>query len=142
MTGMQNLDDAALDRIIEQITRNVLVMIEESSSAPSHPGPALSPRNFLERLQPVVHAGADRIGTTLGAAPTDGQLGHMIDHTLLKPDATQDQIAQLCFEARKYSFASVCVNPATSACAPSCSREARWWSAPSSVSRWAPRPPK
>jgi len=111
MTGMQNLDDAALDRIIEQITRNVLVMIEESSSAPSHPGPALSPRNFLERLQPVVHAGADRIGTTLGAAPTDGQLGHMIDHTLLKPDATQDQIAQLCFEARKYSFASVCVNP-------------------------------
>ncbi|MCL4511765.1 MAG: deoxyribose-phosphate aldolase [Bacteroidetes bacterium] len=36
----------------------------------------------------------------------------MIDHTLLKPDATQDQVAQLCFEARKYGFASVCVNPA------------------------------
>jgi deoxyribose-phosphate aldolase len=36
----------------------------------------------------------------------------MIDHTLLKPDATQDQIAQLCYEARKYEFASVCVNPA------------------------------
>ncbi|MEZ0396036.1 MAG: deoxyribose-phosphate aldolase [Anaerolineales bacterium] len=36
----------------------------------------------------------------------------MIDHTLLKPDATQEQIAQLCFEARKYGFASVCVNPA------------------------------
>ncbi|MBI3160045.1 MAG: deoxyribose-phosphate aldolase [Chloroflexi bacterium] len=36
----------------------------------------------------------------------------MIDHTLLKPDATADQIAQLCFEARKYGFASVCVNPA------------------------------
>jgi deoxyribose-phosphate aldolase len=35
----------------------------------------------------------------------------MIDHTLLKPDATADQIAQLCFEARKYNFASVCVNP-------------------------------
>ncbi|MEN6572200.1 MAG: deoxyribose-phosphate aldolase [Anaerolineaceae bacterium] len=35
----------------------------------------------------------------------------MIDHTLLKPDATQDKIAQLCFEARKYHFASVCVNP-------------------------------
>jgi deoxyribose-phosphate aldolase len=30
---------------------------------------------------------------------------------LLKPDATPDQIAQLCFEARKYDFASVCVNP-------------------------------
>ncbi|MCX6056066.1 MAG: deoxyribose-phosphate aldolase [Chloroflexi bacterium] len=35
----------------------------------------------------------------------------MIDHTLLKPDATSDKIAQLCFEARKYHFASVCVNP-------------------------------
>ncbi len=38
-------------------------------------------------------------------------LPHMIDHTLLKPDATQDQIAQLCYEARKHTFASVCVNP-------------------------------
>jgi deoxyribose-phosphate aldolase len=36
----------------------------------------------------------------------------MIDHTLLKPDATQDQIAQLCYEAKKFQFASVCVNPA------------------------------
>jgi deoxyribose-phosphate aldolase len=36
----------------------------------------------------------------------------MIDHTLLKPDATQDKIVQLCIEARKYNFASVCVNPA------------------------------
>ncbi|MBI4770754.1 MAG: deoxyribose-phosphate aldolase [Chloroflexi bacterium] len=33
-----------------------------------------------------------------------------IDHTLLKPDATPDQIAQLCYEARKFGFASVCVN--------------------------------
>jgi deoxyribose-phosphate aldolase len=38
-------------------------------------------------------------------------LAKTIDHTLLKPDATQDQIAQLCYEARKYGFASVCVNP-------------------------------
>jgi deoxyribose-phosphate aldolase len=34
-----------------------------------------------------------------------------IDHTLLKADASQDQVAQLCYEARKYSFAAVCVNP-------------------------------
>ncbi len=38
-------------------------------------------------------------------------LAAMIDHTLLKPDATQDQVAQLCQEARRYNFASVCVNP-------------------------------
>ncbi|MBR5537949.1 MAG: deoxyribose-phosphate aldolase [Clostridia bacterium] len=34
-----------------------------------------------------------------------------IDHTLLKPDATGEQIDKLCAEAREYGFASVCVNP-------------------------------
>ncbi|MBU9722510.1 MULTISPECIES: deoxyribose-phosphate aldolase [Bacillaceae] len=38
-------------------------------------------------------------------------LGKMIDHTLLKPDATKDQIVTLCNEAKEYKFASVCVNP-------------------------------
>lgn len=35
----------------------------------------------------------------------------MIDHTLLKPDATNEQIKTLCQEAKEYHFASVCVNP-------------------------------
>lgn len=35
----------------------------------------------------------------------------MIDHTLLKPDATRAQIEQLCKEGRKYNFVTVCVNP-------------------------------
>lgn len=35
----------------------------------------------------------------------------LIDHTLLKPDATRDQIEKICDEAAEYSFASVCVNP-------------------------------
>ena len=73
---------------------------------------SLSAHNYVERVQPVVIAGADRIASTLGIMPTDGSIAHMIDHTVLKPDATQDQIAQLCYEARKHSFASVCVNPA------------------------------
>lgn len=34
-----------------------------------------------------------------------------IDHTLLRPEATPDQIASLCAEAKQYHFASVCVNP-------------------------------
>jgi deoxyribose-phosphate aldolase len=49
--------------------------------------------------------------STLGVIPQDLNLAKLIDHTLLKPDATQEEIAQLCFEARKYGFASVCVNP-------------------------------
>ncbi|WP_102274514.1 deoxyribose-phosphate aldolase [Cytobacillus massiliigabonensis] len=36
----------------------------------------------------------------------------MIDHTLLKADATKEQIEKLCAEAKEYNFASVCVNPA------------------------------
>lgn len=35
----------------------------------------------------------------------------MIDHTLLKPEATKQQIEALCQEAKEYKFASVCVNP-------------------------------
>ena len=38
-------------------------------------------------------------------------LAGLIDHTLLKPDATVEKITQLCAEAREYSFASVCINP-------------------------------
>jgi deoxyribose-phosphate aldolase len=109
---MQTLDDAALDRMIEQITHNVLVLLQDAPSASgAHDGPTISSHNYAERVRPMVHAGADRIASTLGVAPTDGQLAHMIDHTLLKPDATQDEIARLCFEARKHGFASVCVNP-------------------------------
>lgn len=35
----------------------------------------------------------------------------LIDHTILKPDASQEDIAQACAEARHYGFAAVCVNP-------------------------------
>ncbi|WP_018131857.1 deoxyribose-phosphate aldolase [Effusibacillus pohliae] len=39
------------------------------------------------------------------------KLASAIDHTLLKPDATPDQVKQLCREAKQFQFASVCVNP-------------------------------
>ncbi len=37
-------------------------------------------------------------------------LAAMIDHTLLRPDSTTDEIERLCAEAKEYGFASVCVN--------------------------------
>ena len=43
------------------------------------------------------------------AVPKD--IAKYIDHTLLRPDATFDQITKLCNEAREFGFASVCVNP-------------------------------
>jgi deoxyribose-phosphate aldolase len=109
-----NIDEQTLERVIEQITRQVLILVREGGE-PGENGSAakttMSAQNFVDQVKPVVDAGADRLASTLGVAPTDGQLSHMIDHTILKPEATQDQIAQLCFEARKYGFASVCVNP-------------------------------
>ncbi len=43
---------------------------------------------------------------------TPRALAAMIDHTILKPEATHNQIATLCAEAKQYQFCSVCVNPA------------------------------
>lgn len=43
--------------------------------------------------------------------PGNRPIASWIDHTLLKPEATPQQVAQLCEEARRYAFASVCVNP-------------------------------
>ncbi|MCJ7513644.1 MAG: deoxyribose-phosphate aldolase [Anaerolineales bacterium] len=109
---MRHIDDATLDQIIEQITSQVLILLQDEPSARDTSGPTpLSAHNFVERVQPVLSAGADRLASTLGVAPADARIGHTIDHTLLRPEASQDQIAQLCFEARKFGFASVCVNP-------------------------------
>ena len=41
----------------------------------------------------------------------DMELQKKIDHTLLKPDATREEIEALCEEAIKYDFATVCINP-------------------------------
>ncbi len=110
---MKEFDEQTIERIIEQITRNVLILLQEESGRPTNGGEriSLSADTFTDHVRPVVSAGADRVASTLGIAPTDERLAHMIDHTLLKPEASQDQIAQLCYEARKYGFASVCVNP-------------------------------
>jgi len=109
-------DDATLERIIDQITHEVLIQVRGGAAqgpegSGSERAPTLSAQNYVDRVQPVVAAGADRIASTLGVAPTDGSLSYMIDHTLLKPDATKDQVAQLCHEAKECDFASVCVNP-------------------------------
>ena len=63
-----------------------------------------------DRLRGVLDAGATRVGLhAAGGAPS--QIASMIDHTLLKPDASQKQIEELCREAAEFKFATVCVNP-------------------------------
>lgn len=46
-----------------------------------------------------------------GSASDSGGYAKYVDHTLLKPDATEDKIIKVCDEAKQYGFASVCVNP-------------------------------
>lgn len=56
--------------------------------------------------------GSEKAGKSLASIriTTPSDLAPYIDHTLLKPDATSEQIRKLCEEARQYNFATVCVN--------------------------------
>jgi deoxyribose-phosphate aldolase len=61
----------------------------------------------------IVNVGASRIaaGMGIGDELKNKNVAGMIDHTLLKQDATPEQIKVICKEAKEYSFASVCINP-------------------------------
>ncbi len=106
-------DQSTVEQLIEEITREVLLRLNQ----PSAPQPDCNCKDGScvqhcgEQVNQVVQAGASRLTATLGTTPQDSNIARMIDHTLLKQDASQDQIAQLCYEARKHEFASVCVNP-------------------------------
>lgn len=54
--------------------------------------------------------GAMRVGAAPGVGEVPADLARLIDHTLLKAEATRDEVVKLCEEARKHHFASVCVN--------------------------------
>jgi deoxyribose-phosphate aldolase len=109
-----------VERLVEIITHEVIAsMLEKKEKSMAPEGghckftcaESQCVRNCFDRAGNVVSAGAERLSSTIGVIPQDLNLAKMIDHTLLKPDATQEQIAQLCFEARKHGFASVCINP-------------------------------
>jgi len=114
-------DRTAVEKIVEIVAREVLLALAEEERLRAQPegdhctescAEGMCVQTCVDRVGNVVHAGAERLTASLGAVPAEKALAGMIDHTLLKPDATPDQIAQLCFEARKYGFATVCVNPA------------------------------
>jgi deoxyribose-phosphate aldolase len=112
------MDQKTVEKLVEIITHEVLVaMAQQQDRTPEDAqckfdcADGLCVRMCFDRTGQVIDAGAERLSSTIGVIPQNMDLARMIDHTLLKPDATQEQIAQLCFEARKYGFASVCVNP-------------------------------
>ncbi len=66
-----------------------------------------------ETLRKFIEFGVERLGynNATGADCVPGDIAACIDHTLLKPDATADDIKKLCAEAKEYKFAAVCISP-------------------------------
>ncbi len=117
---MNKSSPETVERIVEIVAREVLIALAEQEMGYIHDhgdhcktecSEGLCVQTCYDRVGHVVSAGAHRLTASLGIIPPEKKIAAMIDHTLLKPDATPDQIAQLCYEARKYGFASVCVNP-------------------------------
>jgi deoxyribose-phosphate aldolase len=101
-----------LQRLVEIITEEVMAAQRRAAATPAQCScHAVLYDCCPDRIRGVLDAGASRIGLhATGGAP--GTVAEIIDHTLLKPDATRKEIEKLCREAAEFHFATVCVNPA------------------------------
>ena len=91
-----NLQGRNIEKLVELITAEVMSALHDESADVTH----------------IVNAGASRLGVRHGRATTmAAEVAGMIDHTILKPEASEADIKQLCAEAQECEFASVCVNP-------------------------------
>ena len=105
------LNPQDLQRLVEIITEEVVSAQRQAGAQGPCPCHAVRSDCCPDRLRTVLDAGATRLGLHASGAATAGVSG-MIDHTLLKPDATRAEIETLCREAAEFKFATVCVNPA------------------------------
>ena len=112
-------DKQSIEALTEIITKEVLnAMLEQEKISAAPAGQSckvecvdnLCVKTCFDEAGQVISAGAERLSSSLGSAPTDANVAKYIDHTLLKAEATREQVTQLCFEARKFNFATVCVN--------------------------------
>jgi deoxyribose-phosphate aldolase len=99
-----------LQRLVEIITEELLAAQEPGGAPARCPCHAVQSDCCPTRLRGVVDAGASRLGLHATGGATGG-VSAMIDHTLLKADATRAEIEKLCREAAEFQFATVCVNP-------------------------------
>lgn len=97
---MDSSQQDALDRLVAEIGEEILARhgAANTSAAQANHGQ-------------IFAAGACRVSACEPLAGIDSSLAAQIDHTLLRADATSADIRKICCEARKYGFASVCVNP-------------------------------
>jgi deoxyribose-phosphate aldolase len=98
---MMDITNGDYEQLVEQITDLVLSRLDDSHC----------PTFCAADVERIVDAGASRIGIILGETATAHDWASLIDHTLLKPEASESDIKKLCNEAIQFGFASVCVNP-------------------------------
>lgn len=109
---MRYSNNGDYERLVDQITDAIVARLNGGGDQTGLCGCTSECFNRCpERMHRVVDAGAARIGLLLGETASAGDWASLIDHTLLKPEATDEDIKRLCGEAAKYHFASVCVNP-------------------------------
>lgn len=105
------------EAIVEQVVKEVLQKLgqERREEPETECVVCISCGKCVEKapnaVEKIKNAGADRISATPGIGAVGHGFAPLIDHTLLKPDATQAAVEQLCREAKEFEFASVCVNP-------------------------------
>jgi deoxyribose-phosphate aldolase len=115
------VDQQQLEQVIQAITEEILGYLGSERSADlcgleidSLVCPGCDQRcaeRCARKTRKVVEAGAARISAGAAVGPIESDIASLIDHTLLKPDASRADIQKICQEALKYCFASVCVNP-------------------------------
>lgn len=100
--------EALVERVVERVRRELQVATVPPS--PVVRGTWQDQTALKQELGALLDAGAVRVGTDGSVPERASELARVIDHTLLKPTATRADIVRICEEARKYGFASVCVN--------------------------------
>jgi deoxyribose-phosphate aldolase len=97
-------------RLVERLVRAIVAQLgAEDAPCECH---SAAQGCCPDRLTRLVGQGAERFGMQAGSNLYSREIARTIDHTLLKADATREQIEVLCAEARQHGFATVCVNPA------------------------------
>ncbi len=95
------------DALIEAVTREVIAALGVDDECTGDDCAVHS----SEKVRAIVANGASRVTFSGKAAEVPADLHRYIDHTLLKPEATEAQVDQICDEAVEYQFASVMINP-------------------------------
>jgi len=97
------------ERLVETVVRAVLAQVRlDQAPCECHRAPdGCCP----DRLGAMLGHGAERFGLQASGERYPEEIARKIDHTLLKPEASREQVEKLCGEALTHGFAAVCVNP-------------------------------